>query len=80
VDAVLIESDTEGCCYLSGDMVSEENGARSFHGTPIDEPLLRFRVMPFEVDLLDIDDYTQLLRAIQEEFLAASPTQDLGSR
>jgi len=74
VDAVLIESDTEGCCYLSGNIVSEENGTRSFHGTPIDEPLLRFHVMPFKVDLLDIDDYTQLLRAIQEEFLAASPT------
>jgi hypothetical protein len=73
VDAVLIESDAEGCCYLSGGM-SEENGTRSFHGTPIDEPLLRFHVMPFKVDLLDIDDYTQLLRAIQEEFLAAGPT------
>jgi hypothetical protein len=68
VDAVLIEADAAGHCRLSGALMSEEEGSKCFHELPIGEDLVRFEVMPFSVDLLDIDDYTQLLEMLRAEF------------
>jgi hypothetical protein len=68
VDAVLMESDSAGNCRLSGCLLSEDDGGESFHGIAIDEKLIRFNIVPFAVDVLDIDDYTQVLQALKAEF------------
>lgn len=67
VDAVLMESDAEGRCRSSGCLLSEPDPSR-FHGRLIDVALLHVEVMPFEVDLLDVDDYTQVLTDVVAQF------------
>lgn len=68
VDAVLMESDSAGNFRLSGCLMSKDDGGGSFHGMTIDEQLLHFGIIPFEIDLMDIDDYTQVLQALNDEF------------
>jgi hypothetical protein len=68
VDAVLLESDAAGRSRVSGGFLSDAERARGFHGIAVPGDPVRFDLMPFEADLLDLDDYTQLLEMLRAEF------------
>jgi hypothetical protein len=72
VDAVLMESDFSGVCRVSGGLSGSDYTARQFHGLPIEAPLIQFRALPVELDMLDVDDYFQLLEAVTAEFAASA--------